>query len=256
MKSITSKDNPVYKGALKLLHKKYRDREGRYLIEGVKPLADALDSETEIETVFVREGTEAGAVSGDEQNVCLLAGDLFDRLSGTETSQGVIAVAKKKTGAVPEGRFLVLDRLQYPGNIGTIIRTAEAAGFGAVIAVKGTGDIYSPKVVRAAAGSLFRMAVAEGLETGEVKDLCRDRGLKLAVTALEGAADCYSADLTEAAIVIGNEGQGVSEEFLSAADIKVKIPMQGEIESLNAAVAAAVLMYESTRQQTAAGKVK
>ena len=186
----------------------------------------------------------------------LLADGLFDRLSDTENSQGIVAVAGKpdprlKTPAV------ILDRLQDPGNIGTIIRTAEAAGFGTLIAIKGTGDIYSPKTARAAAGSLLRVNVFEGLETGEAVRLCREQGIRIVASDLEGSVEYTAADLTgDMALVIGNEGSGVSDEIRQAADDKVKIPMEGTIESLNAAVAAGLLMYESVRQRHAAGKVK
>lgn len=256
MKNITSKDNPTYKNAMKLLRKKYRDQEGKYLIEGIKPLTDAVNAGITVETVFVREGDDSGIIPEEGVNTMCLSRDLFDNLSETETSQGVIAIATKNLKEPEQGNVIILDRLQDPGNIGTIIRTAEAAGFRAIITVKGTGDIYSPKTVRAAAGALFRMPVIEGLDTEEAVRFCRERGLKVTVTALEGAKECYDADLRDTAIVIGNEGQGVSDEMLMAADEKVKIPMEGEIESLNAAVAAAVLMYESARQTSTAGKVK
>ena len=255
MKNITSKDNPVYKNALRLLRKKYRDQEGKYLIEGVKPLTDACNAGIAVEMIFVREDSDAGIITDSQSNVSMLSGDLFDRLSETEASQGLIAVARKNRSEAGDGSIIVLDRLQDPGNIGTIIRTAEAAGFAAVMTVKGTADVYSSKVVRAAAGSLFRMNIIECLKTDEAVRLCRERKCSIIVTALEGAVNCFEADLTHAAIVIGNEGSGVSREFLAAADKKVKIPMKGEIESLNAAVAAGLIMYESARQE-AAGKVK
>lgn len=255
MKSITSKDNPVYKNALRLLRKKYRDQEEKYLIEGIKPLTDALNAGIEVESIFVRGDLDNGIIPDGQYNVNALSGDLFDRLSETETSQGVIAVARKNRFKAGSGGIIILDRLQDPGNIGTIIRTAEAAGFSTIIAVKGTADIYSPKVVRAAAGSLFRMNLVDGMETDKAVGFCREKGLRIIVTSLDGADDCFETDLKHPAIVIGNEGSGVSREFVEAADKKVKIPMKGEIESLNAAVAAGLIMYESARQE-AAGKVK
>ena len=152
---------------------------------------------------------------------------------------------------------MVLDRLQDPGNIGTIIRTAEAAGFHALIAIKGTGDIYSPKTARAAAGSLLRVDVFEGMETAEAIRLCTEKGLRIIASDLDGAVDYTEADLHgNIALVIGNEGSGVSGQIRGAADTKVKIPMEGNIESLNAAAAAAVLMYEAARQRRAAGKAE
>ena len=259
MRNITSSDNGTYKKALKLLRKKYRDEMGMYLLEGVKPVADAIDAGTDIETVIIREGSGVGITADHGCNTAVMSSRLFERLSDTETSQGVIAIAaKRQCEDLPgRGNAVILDRLRDPGNIGTIIRTAEAAGFDAVIAVKGTGDVYSPKVVRAAAGSLLRMAVMEGVETEEAIEICRRRGRKIVATTLTDAVDYRDADMSGgAAIVIGNEGSGVSSKFIEAADVKVRIPMKGEIESLNAAVAAGVLMYECERQAAAAGKVK
>ena len=148
-------------------------------------------------------------------------------------------------------------RLQDPGNIGTIIRTAEAAGFGALIAIKGTGDIFSPKTARAAAGSLLRVDVFEGMDTDAAVCFCRERGLRIIASDLEGAVEYTAANMTgNIALVIGNEGSGISGAFRDAADQRVKIPMEGNIESLNAAAAAAVLMYEAVRQRHAAGKAE
>lgn len=255
MKRISSSKNSIYKYALRLTRRKYRDSEGKYLIEGIKPLKDAFAQGIAVETVFVREGSGCGLglISDNDIRFIELAGDIFDELSDTENSQGVIAVVKKNPqdnfGFMSPGTAVVLDRLQDPGNIGTIIRTAEAAGCSGVIAIRGTADMYSPKLVRAAAGSLFRMRIVEGLETGDAVQMCRKAGKRIAVSCLEGATDYRDADLdTETAIVIGNEGSGVSREFIRLADVKVKIPMEGEIESLNAAVAAGILLYRAARK--------
>ena len=264
MKRIRSKDNQTYKEALRLLRKKYRDQTRLFLLEGPRPVMDALKSGAGLETVFIREsaaaetaGTDAEELAalcgsaGDGPQCVLLADELFDKLSDTEHSQGVLAAARKPSGGAPgnghAAKVLILDRLQDPGNIGTIIRTAEAAGFTALIAIKGTGDIYAPKTVRAAAGSLLRVDVFEGYETEEAVSLCRRMGLR---AIPDGAADYTQADLTGGiAFAIGNEGRGVSDELKAAADLKVRIPMEGDIESLNAAVAAGVLMYEAYRQE-------
>lgn len=267
MKKIRSKDNQTYKEALRLLRKKYRDQTRLFLLEGPRPVIDALKSGEVLKTVFIRESASEAAEAGELAALCetgeaascgtpqspqcvLLADELFDRLSETEHSQGVLAVAAKPAGEPGNAaRVLILDRLQDPGNIGTIIRTAEAAGFTALIAIKGTGDIYAPKTVRAAAGSLLRVDVFEGYETEEAVSLCRRMGLRIIAGDLEGAADYTQADLTGGvAFAIGNEGRGVSDELKAAADLKVRIPMEGDIESLNAAVAAGVLMYEAYRQ--------
>lgn len=256
MKTITSKDNPIYKKTQKLLKKKYRDETGLYMLEGIKPLEDALRMGVKIKSVFLREGT--GSRPGfEESDVIVLNNELFKKLSDTESSQGVIAVAEKYrydsgsfTDAVNGGNVLIMDRLQDPGNIGTIIRTAEAAGYKGIVMMRGSGDVYSPKVVRAAAGSLFRVPVINLDTASEAAALMKNMGKKIVVTCFDTDISCFDADLTsDVAVVIGNEGSGVSEEFINSADLKVKIPMEGSIESLNAAVAAGILMYRSLKNR-------
>ena len=279
MKTITSRDNPTYRDALKLLRKKYRDEKGMYLVEGIKPLLDALKEGIKIRGLFVRDGrfelsgpeedgssrgiilqTEDGPVYIYEKDcsIWILAGELFDKLADTENSQGVIAQVEIKEDPAEvffeklrTGNILVLDRIQDPGNAGTMIRTAEAAGFDGIAALKGTVDIYSPKVVRAAAGSLFRMPVLSGIEDHELIDRLKNTPSRLAITSADGGSDCFEADLKgPIALAIGNEGRGVSESLMDAADIRLMIPMEGKIESLNAAVAAGILMYQINNRKT------
>ena len=255
MKTIKSKDNNTYKSALKLIKKKYRDETGLYLLEGVKPLEDAISMGVSVKTIFLCEGTEKPESFPTE--LCMvLDRKLFEALSDTSTPQGIIAVTEKKKYSVEafekaignNGNVVVMDRLQDPGNIGTIIRTAEAAGYRGIIMVAGSGDVYSPKVVRAAAGSLFRMPVIHVADADEAANTVKSMGKQLTVTCLENAVNCFDADLTEnIALVIGNEGRGVSERLMILSDIRVKIPMEGSIESLNAAVAAGILMYQSQK---------
>ncbi len=262
MKQITSKENAIYRNALKLTRKKYRDLTGLFLLEGVKPLRDAVAEDIKIESVLIDEArfdelTAQGSWPHEiADSLCVLSSELFRKLSDTEHSKGVVSVVakpeyseQKLNSALAEGDIVVLDRLQDPGNIGTIIRTAEAAGYAGIAAIKGTADVYSPKVVRAAAGSLLRMPVVFFEDAGTAAGFLHGLGKKVTVTCLEGAADCFSVDLTrDVALIIGNEGQGVSKDFMDLADVKVKIPMKGQIESLNAAVAAGILMYQANRR--------
>ncbi|MDY4959958.1 MAG: RNA methyltransferase, partial [Lentihominibacter sp.] len=163
MKLISSRDNPTYKLALKLTRRKYRDETGMYLLEGVKPLEDAISAGMDIEQIFVAEGT--GEHKLPEGSTVMLERNLFAELSDTRSSQGVIAMIRQQSSepgrlmklASGDRGMLVLDRIQDPGNMGTMIRTAEAAAIAGVVLIKGCVDPYSPKVVRAAAGSLFRV---------------------------------------------------------------------------------------------------
>lgn len=253
MKTIKSKDNPIYKSVSRLKKKKYRDEAGLYLIEGYKPLADAVASGIKINLIIVKEGTSFEN-EFDGAQVCMLDSRLFDGISETETSQGIVAVAEQSMYPADmlseficksEDNVVVLDRLQDPGNVGTIIRTAEAAGYGAVLVMAGTADVYSSKVVRAAAGSLFRMPVFYAGNNAEAICALKNADLTITATDISSETDYNDVELTKKiALVIGNEGQGVSEAFLKASDIKIRIPMAGAIESLNAAVAAGILMYQ------------
>lgn len=256
MKVIKSKDNAIYKAAVKLTKKKYRDRSGLYLLEGVKPLRDAFLTGVKIRGVFLCEGTQKPEdIPADF--LTELPRKLFQTLSATETSQGMIAVVEKrlynaeaferKIGA-GDDNIIIMDQLQDPGNIGTIIRTAEAAGYGGIIMISGSGDVYAPKAARAAAGSLFRMPVVEACDAACAANIAKAAGKRLVVTDLQAEMDCFAVDLTKnIALVIGNEGQGVGQTLLEHSEMKVRIPMAGSIESLNAAVAAGILMYQSQR---------
>lgn len=255
MKVITSRDNVLYKQTAKLLRKKSRDETGQFLLEGTKPLRDALEMGLMIEKVFACTGKEPEDWIPREKCI-YLEEKLFASLCDTVHSQGIIAVVRKPQITAEDllqeadGPLVVLDRLQDPGNAGTIIRTAEAAGFCGIAALRGSVDLYGPKTVRSAAGSLLRMPVLTDLPPEELIRLVRGSGRQLVVTALEDGENCFAADLpVDAALVIGNEGSGVSHELMAAADRRVYIPMAGRIESLNAAVAAGILMYQIARNK-------
>ncbi|MEG0830540.1 MAG: RNA methyltransferase [Anaerovoracaceae bacterium] len=257
MKIIKSGENQQFKMANKLTTRKYRDSFGKYLVEGEKFVKDAFAAGQDVECVFFVEGYDQIQEFPSDKLICLDK-KLFVRLSQTETSQGIIAVVRKKEMNIrlfseeikkQSGNIVVLDRLQDPGNIGTIIRTADAAGYRGIITLQGTGDVYSPKVVRSAAGSIFRVPILGFSNWQEAIDLLKSENKTIITTAFNTENYYYNVDMKkDIALIIGNEGQGVSEELTEAADIKVKIPMEGTIDSLNAAVAAGVIMYESVRK--------
>ncbi len=144
---------------------------------------------------------------------------------------------------------MVLDRLQDPGNIGTIIRTAEGAGYGGILILKGTGDVFAPKVVRAAAGSLLRMPLIFLDTPAEAMEFLRDHRKKIIATRMGAETSYWEADLSsDIGLVVGNEGNGICRELLEGADLLVAIPMAGGLESLNAGVAAGIIMYEAMRK--------
>ncbi|MBR2547226.1 MAG: RNA methyltransferase [Eubacterium sp.] len=259
MSVITSRDSKTFKELQRLTQKKYRDREGLFIAEGPNVVDEALGQESiEVVRVFAREGS---GFEDHTEDTVILSDKLFDSIADTVTSQGVIAVIRKpdrgsaagvlKSMAEAGRNVIVLDRLQDPGNIGTIIRTAEGAGIGAAIFIKGTCDPFSPKVVRACAGSILRLPVVFADSAEDLIGSAHDNCYSLAVTDVRNGVPYYSAGLSgdRKALVIGNEGNGVSDTFLDEADILVNIPMQGRLESLNASVAAALLMYEMARPE-------
>ena len=260
MREITSRDNKIVKLCEQLAARKYRDRLGLYLIEGENLLEEAVREGAAVDTVLMRRGYKGKMQPGLEDRTFLLDEKLFDKLALTDTSQGILAIVKKpgvsqgdfiEKGAV--GNFVVLDRLQDPGIIGTIIRTADAAGYSLIVAMKGTADVFSPKVVRAAAGSLFRVPVVFIDDYDELVGFVKAAGGKLVATCFDTDRYYYDVDLTKnVALIIGNEGNGIAPELIERADVKIKIPMAGTIESLNAAVAAAILMYEGVRSRNTA----
>ena len=255
MREISSKDNKIFRLCEQLSHKKYRDKLGLYLIEGENLLEEAVKNGAAIKTVLMCRDYR-GSLFGTEDKAFCLSDKLFEQLSQTETTQGIMAIVEKPELS-PDfflnrggGNFIVLDRLQDPGNIGTILRTADAAGYELAIVMKGTADVFSPKAVRAATGSLFRMPVVFMDSVDELMEFTRAAGKKLVATCFDTDRYYYDENLKEnIALIIGNEGSGISRELIECSDLKIKIPMHGNIESLNASVAAGILMYEAVRPQ-------
>ena len=239
MQTIKSKDNKIFKSFNKLNQKKFRDREGLFVVEGDKLLLEAVKSGADIVTVAVRSDRE-----GDYDDAYVFDDRLFEKIADTVSSQGVAAIVKKPDYTDPgeDGDVVVLDRIQDPGNAGSIIRTCDAAGISRIIAVKGTVDLYSPKVVRACAGSVFRVPIIE-METKEAIDALKNK--EIIASTPRDAIGYKEIDIDgDKALIIGNEANGISEEFFDASDARVMIPMKGDIESLNAGVAAGILIYE------------
>ncbi|MEG0291499.1 MAG: RNA methyltransferase [Anaerovoracaceae bacterium] len=253
MKVITSKDNKIFKKAVNLTTKKYRDRLGQFLVEGDKLVREAYDA-GKVETVILCDNYKK-EIYYEETEVVFMMGKLFERLTQTETSQGIIAIVNKMEYDVEtfskkinqkSGNVVVLDCLQDPGNIGTIIRTADAAGYNGVLTIRGTADAYSPKVVRSAAGSVLRLPIMQVSDQNEAIKFLKDNQKTIVATCFETDKFYYDVDLrNNIGLVIGNEGNGISEEFLNCSDLKIKIPMEEPVDSLNASVAAGILMYQS-----------
>lgn len=253
---ISSKDSSKIKDIKKLRERKFRTKSNKFLVEGYRFLGEALNSDYIVESIFVSEESEEkwnDFITNIEMNnnikVYLVEKSLFKSISGTDTPQGVLAIVQCKKNEVDYsgGVFILADKIQDPGNMGTIIRSIHACGFNGLITSKGTVDIYNEKTLRSTMGSIFKVPIIEDRDLEVIKDL-KAKGFKLVVSTLEEAVDFYDADIRENIIIaVGNEGNGISKEVLEEADIRVKIPMPGGAESLNAGVAASVMMYEALR---------
>ena len=256
---IESADNSRLKLVRKLQTRKGRNEEKKFVAEGINLVREAVDRQLEIDFILAAEGQEipeeiisdAGRRS---YQIAELPVRLFEKLTDAEHGVGILAVLPMPDLAVNPDEcragcnVLVLDRLQDPGNMGTVIRTAVAAGYSMILATRGTVDVYSAKVLRATAGMIFDVPVKYVGSTDELMSLLRQIGCRVVVTVPTGGKAYYDEDLSSGvALVIGNEGNGISDELIGLADVKVTIPMKGNIESLNAAVSAAILMYEAVR---------
>jgi len=209
-------------------------------------------------TVVMREDFK-GPFTREDPAFVFMTGSLFSKIAQTETSQGILAIVERpqfdrntflKAISISEGKVLVLDRLQDPGNIGTIIRTADAAGYAGLIIMKGSGDIFSPKVIRSASGSLMRMPFYKAESEEEVLSILSEANKVIVGTTPESGVAYDKADWSGGiALLIGNEGKGLSETFKAATHRNVTIPMNKEVDSLNAAVAAGILIYESIKER-------
>jgi rRNA methylases len=262
MNLITSSQNAVIKDVKSLKSRKAREDKELFYVEGSRIVDEALKDNADIIEVIVAE-----AFAIDPQNESMLsrmdllnikvyyiADKLFKELTDTETPQGILAVMKiKKTDpdniAKNKGLFVILDSIRDPGNMGTIIRTADAAGFSGIIVSKGCVDVYNPKVLRSTMGSIFHIPIYQYDKTIDAIRFIKTKGYKVLASHLDGSVSVFDAKIGEsAAIVIGSEAEGISEEAAAMADILVRIPMAGRAESLNASVAAGILMYEAVRQ--------
>ena len=239
-RTIASKDNPRIKRISKLLKdKEFRYSEGEYVIEGRRAVQDSKD----IKEIYVSEGAEA-AILGSSKHF-LVKKSVFDSISSTEKSQGIIAIAglkiKDSSFIRKDGRYVFLDQLQDPGNMGTIIRVAAAFGLDGIILSAGTVDPFSPKVVRSAAGSTGKLDVIKIEAPNELK----------AYNVI--AADIKGTKLSDFnwpksfILAIGNEGAGLSDGLAAVSKAAVSIRISPEVESLNAAVSCAILLYDASQ---------
>lgn len=245
MKYIQSDKNPQVKQWKKLQTRKERDKSGTFLVEGFHLVEEALKQKEYVEEIILNEKTELppswdyGAIP-----VTVVTDEISRQLAETETTQGIFAVCRQRQQTLESAQtFLLIDSVQDPGNLGTMIRTADAAGIDAVIVGKGSVDTYNPKVLRSAQGSHFHLPVISG-DLTEWIDRLNEDDIPVYGTALENGSVFTEADSNEAfALLVGNEGSGVNKELLVKTTQNLYIPIYGKSESLNVAVAAGILLY-------------
>ena len=241
---ITSRKNPLLQQVKKLLSsRKERENVGLFVADGTKLLQEAVKWWPGLETVILSQGVEAELPEG--VRVVEVPKDVMASISPMQTPQGALFLCRLPEAKpfAPKPGMLLLDGIQDPGNIGTILRTADALEI-PVALLEGCADPYSHKVVRSSMGAVFRTQVVQ-TTWEEAKIACKQAGIPIAVTALnETARDLREAPIRQMAVVIGSEGQGVRQEILDAAEQSLIIPMNPNCESLNAAIAAAIVMWQ------------
>lgn len=254
MQVISSKANEQIKHIKKLFQKKYREEYSEFVIEGIKIVKEALAEKVNLKSIYINEQNKDEILREipeiEKMNTSIVENSVFCDISDVVNPQGIIAIVEKASSnkiSYDEKLFLILDGISDPGNMGTIIRTADSLNMKQIIVSKNTLDIYNPKVVRSTMGAIFRVNViyVEDL-VKEVENL-KSREIKVYSTDLRTDKSIYSINYENSAIVIGNESNGVSREVLDASSDRIKIPMNGKTESLNAAVATSIVLYEANR---------
>jgi len=259
---VESKDNARLKELRKAMAASGRSAQGRVGIEGPHLIEEALRAGLRVTTIFIAQEDErllSALRVPPEIEILRLPAKLLDSALATETPQPIAALVEPPEwtwahllGARPKGAELVvvLAGIQDPGNLGTILRSAEAFGAAGVVSLPGTVSAWNPKAVRASAGSVFRVPLLAASERECLEEL-HEAGLKVLATTVHAAQPAELVDMAgPVALIIGNEGSGVADELAAKADARVTIPCPGPVESLNAAVAASVLLYEAARQRS------
>ena len=256
---ITSKDNEFIKNIKKLKDKKYRDERNEFIVEGIKMVGEAIKEDANIKNIIICDDCYNNCEIPSEikyeiakRKIIYVSQKVFDSITDVTNPQGILAVVEKnKVNDIDykQDFFLILDDIQDPGNIGTILRTADSINLNQIIVSSKTADAFNPKVVRSTMGAIFRINVIVCDDLSGVISQLKKHKVKIAATDLKTDKSIYDVDYKKTAVIIGNEANGVSEKLLERADVKIKIPMTGKTESLNAAVATGIILYEKQRQE-------
>ena len=252
MNIISSKNNEFIKHIKKLKDKKYRDLNNEFIIEGIKLIEEAIKENAKIKQIIICDDCEKTSNIPKElmyeiaKYECVyVTNQIFETLTDVKNPQDCT-----------QDIIVALDDIQDPGNLGTILRTVDSIGANQILVSKGTADSYNPKVVRSTMGAIFRVKIIECENLKEILRNLKKQKYNVVVTSLKTKNSIYDIDYNKKVIVIGNEANGVSEEIQKIADEKVKIPMIGKTESLNASVATGIILYEYVRQKIGKKELK
>ncbi len=260
MQIITSKDNEIVKNIKKLKEKKYRDLNNQFIVEGIKIVEEAINENVNIEYIVICEDcVNDGSIDKKllyeiAKYKCIYVTEkIFNTLTEVTNPQGILAVINRtniKTDVDYNAEFiLVLDGIQDPGNLGTILRTVDSANLKQIVISKETADPFNSKVIRSTMGAIFRVDIIKSDDIIETLKQLQTNGFEIVVTSLQTDNSIYNIQYNKKVIVIGNEANGVSKEIQNIANVKVKIPMLGKTESLNAGVATGIMVYEYVREK-------
>ncbi len=259
---ITSAANPLVKRVRLLGDRRHRRRDGAFVVRGIQPVWQAVEAGADVEVLLVApdllRGPAAVMVAEQEaagRRVARLSAELFGRIADRDGPAGLAAIVRGELAdladltVAPGAVFVGLHQPGNPGNLGTIIRTADAAGAAGVILVGPSTDPFDPAAVKASMGAIFGIPVAAAETPGQFLSWCRERAVAIAVTSGKGSGTLWDTALpSPLAILLGSEGEGLPEDLLAAGDLRLRIPMTGTAESLNLAVATGILLYEAWRQ--------
>lgn len=246
---LTGLKNPRIMLWRSLKDRKARLESGLFLVEGRKMVEEALTSRFSVETILVQENRQNEfSFLRDDMHLVLVPENVLASICDVKTPQGIAAVLRISSMNAEGAKLIALDGVQDPGNVGTIIRTADAAGFSGIILSRECADVFSPKVLRATMGSIFRMGITV---TDNLPDVLHDlqaNGFSILSSQLDGDPFYERKNVSSSfCLIVGNEGNGISDPVKAEATHRLKLPMRGGAESLNAAVAAAIMMYDLTK---------
>jgi TrmH family RNA methyltransferase len=268
---IQSRQNPRVKNLVRLRERRQRERQGRFLVEGLRELGHALDAGTEVEELFFcpelfPTGDHGELIDrvrrGGRIRLSRLSASAFDKVSAREGPDGLLGVARPAGCGLDELELpeepllLVLEGIEKPGNLGAILRSADAAGVDAVVLADCVLDLYNPNAIRASQGLVFALPVVT-VGSEKLVDWLRMRGIRTFATTPAAGSSLWETDFTgPAALLLGSESEGLGALWQEAADVPIRIPMAGRADSLNVAAAAAVCLFEARRQRDARGRTQ